>query len=85
MAVTEIRFVVEQAGCASCAALVEVALAPLAQVHGIEVDEAADSAAVRMAFSAKLSVDAVDRALAGASLGTDHSYYVKPGSWNTTP
>lgn len=82
---TDTSFVVEQAGCASCAALVEAALTPLAHVHTIEVDEAADTAAVRLAFSPNISKEAVDHALADASGGAGHHYRVKPGSWIAAP
>lgn len=81
----EIEFVVEQAGCSSCAALVEEALAPLAEVRAIKVDEEADSAAVRLVSSTELSEIVVDRALAEVSAGADHSYRVKPGSWSIAP
>lgn len=82
---SEIEFVVEQAGCSSCAALVEEALAPLAEVRAIKVDEEADSAAVRLVSSPELSEIVVDRALAEVSPDADHSYRVKPGSWSIAP
>ncbi len=77
----EIEFLVEQAGCASCAAIVREALTPIADVQEIDVDEAADCAAVRVAFSPDLSQEAVSRALLSASTATGHEYRVKPGSW----
>lgn len=79
----EIHFVVEQAGCASCAARVREALEPIAVVHEIDVDEAADCAAVRLAYSPDLSQDAVAQALLVASTGARHEYRVQPGSWQS--
>lgn len=74
-----LTFVVEQAGCESCAARVRGALEPLAEVEGIEVDEQADEATVRAA--GELSEDAVNAALLAASHGSAHAYRVRPGSW----
>ncbi len=78
----EIRFIVEQAGCASCAALVNEALAPIADVRGIDVDETADCAAVCVAFAPDLTQEAVSQALLNAS-AAGHEYRVKPGSWRS--
>jgi copper chaperone CopZ len=75
----EVTFVVEQAGCESCAARVRAALEPLAAVEAIEVDEDADAATVRVSGAA--SEDAVAGALAAASHGIGHEYRVRPGSW----
>jgi len=80
---SEIRFIVEQAGCASCAALVNEALALLADVRGIDVDETADCAAVRVAFAPDLTQEAVSQALLNASTAAGHEYRVKPGSWRS--
>ncbi len=77
----EIRFIVEQAGCASCAALVNEALAPIADVREIDVDETADCASVCVAFATDLTQDAVSQALLNASTAAGHEYRVKPGSW----
>jgi copper chaperone CopZ len=74
-------FEVEQAGCPSCAARVREALAPLATVHGVEIDADADTATVRLDDGAKISEQAVNRALREFSEGSGHSYRVKPGSW----
>ena len=74
-------FEVEQAGCASCAARVRRALADLAPVAEIEIDEDEDTATVRLAPGASASEDEVNRALADASHGSGHAYRVKPGSW----
>jgi copper chaperone CopZ len=76
-----IEFVVEQAGCASCAALVEDALGALGSVERVDVDEAADTASVRLSpHDEELSVGELDRALAEASGGTGHTYRVRAGS-----
>ena len=75
----EVTFVVEQAGCESCAARVRAALEPLAAVQAIEIDEAADAATVRVSDAG--SQEAVDAALAAASRGSGHAYRVRPGSW----
>jgi copper chaperone CopZ len=75
----EVTFVVEQAGCESCAARVRAAVEPLAAVEAIEIDEDADAATVRVSGAA--SEDVVARALAAASHGSGHSYRVRPGSW----
>jgi hypothetical protein len=81
--VNGIQFIVEQAGCASCAAIVREALTPIAEVHEINVDETADCAAVRVGFSPDLSQEAVGRALLNASTAAGHEYRVKPGSWRS--
>lgn len=74
-----IELVVEQAGCESCAERVRRALEPLAVVERVEIDEAADAAAVTLA--GEPSEDAVAAALAEASAGAGHAYRVRPGSW----
>jgi copper chaperone CopZ len=74
-----VEFVVSEAGCESCAALVRAALEPFGTVESVEVDEAADEATVRLAGDA--SEQAVDGALAEASAGAGHAYRVRPGSW----
>jgi len=75
----EVTFVVEQAGCESCATRVRAALEDVAAVASIEIDEAADAAVVRLSGTA--SEDAVGEALAAASHGSGHAYRVRPGSW----
>jgi copper chaperone CopZ len=74
-----LTFVVEQAGCESCAARVRGALEPLAEIEAIEVDEQEDAATVRAAGD--LSEEAVNEALQAASHGSGHAYRVRPGSW----
>jgi copper chaperone CopZ len=80
VSVVKVTFVVEQAGCESCAARVRAALDPIAAVDSIEVDEAADAATVRAA--GPLTEDRVNTALATASDGSGHVYRVRPGSWS---
>ena len=77
----EVTFVVEQAGCESCAKRVESALSPLADVHSVEIDEDADVATVRAAGA--LSEAQANDALAEASHGSGHVYRVRAGSWRT--
>ena len=74
-------FVVEHAGCVSCAARVRGALEALTDVTEVEIDEDADTAAVRLAPGTDASEEDVNRALLGASHGSGHAYRVKPGSW----
>jgi hypothetical protein len=76
-----VEFVVENAGCESCASRVRAALEPLASVDGIEVDEAADVARVQARAEPGLSPEAVDDVLRRASEGAGHAYRVLPGSW----
>ena len=84
MMAEEIRFIVEQAGCESCAGRVRSALADLLVIDEIAVDEAADAAAVRAHGGRGLEVARVDAALAQASADSGHTYRVRPGSWVTT-
>ncbi len=77
-----LSFVVEEAGCESCAALVREALEPLGAVESIEVDEAADTSKVNLA--AETTEADVNAALADASAGVGHTYRVQPGSWRAT-
>ena len=74
-----VEFVVSEAGCESCAALVRDALEPFGTVETVEIDEAADEATVRLVGEA--SEEAVNGALAEASAGVGHTYRVRPGSW----
>ena len=60
-----IHFLVEQAGCESCAQRVRSALADVLTIDEISVDEAADLAAVRAQAPPTLTPAAVDAALAG--------------------
>ena len=76
-----VAFVVEAAGCESCAKLVRAALEPLGGVGSIKVDEAADEAVVRLDTRGATESD-VNRALAVVSAGAGHDYRVRPGSWD---
>ena len=77
----DVRFVVEQAGCSSCAARIRAALEAIATVEAIEIDQSADIAWVRLADSPPVLDDAVVLALQNASAGSGHEYRVQPGSW----
>lgn len=78
-----VEFTVENAGCASCAALVRDVLSELGAVESVIVDEARDAAAVRLAGTTAIAVVRVNRLLADASSGSGHAYRVAPGSWTT--
>ncbi|NUT55252.1 MAG: hypothetical protein HOQ03_04630 [Thermoleophilia bacterium] len=73
-------FVVEEAGCESCAALVRESLEPLGTVESVEIDEAADVS--RVVLSGAVTEAEVGAALAEASEGVGHAYRVRPGSWS---
>ena len=77
-----VEFVVSEAGCESCARLVRRALEPFGTVEAVEIDEAADEATVRLDGDA--SEEAVNGALAEASVGVGHAYRVRPGSWRSS-
>lgn len=76
-----IVFEVEQAGCASCAALVRDVLEEVVPVDEITIDEAGDRATVRLAPGGSLVESDAARLLQKASEGTGHTYAVVPGSW----
>lgn len=78
--VSNVEFVVEQAGCSSCATRVRDALVDLGTVHDIEIDQAADVARVSLSASS-VSEDGVNDTLRKASAGAGHEYRVQPGSW----
>ncbi len=78
---TRVDFLVEQAGCASCAQRVRSALEPLARVERIEIDESADLATVTLVSEPPIDEQRVSAALAEASEGAGHAYRVRPGSW----
>jgi hypothetical protein len=75
--VSEFRFVVEQAGCETCAERVKSALAPMLAVESVSIDETADTATVVARADTPLSLDAIDAALADASAGSGHTYRVR--------
>jgi copper chaperone CopZ len=76
-----VEFVVEEAGCSSCADRVRRALEAIGTVEAIEVDEGADSAGIRLRSLAQLSEATVRRVLQEASSGSGHEYRVQTGSW----
>ena len=78
---SEVRFVVEQAGCPSCASLIREALDAIADVDGIEIDEVADLATVRLRQGANPSQQTVEGVLETVSRDSGHAYRVQPGSW----
>jgi copper chaperone CopZ len=75
-----VSFVVEQAGCASCATLVREALSGVGEVESIEIDESADVADVVLVSAAAVTVDELDGLLEAAGSGSGHAYRVRPGS-----
>jgi heavy-metal-associated domain-containing protein len=74
-----LRFVVEHAGCESCATRIRSALAPLLAVETITIDEAADVATVVARADPLPPRVAIDAALAEASMGSGHTYRIRPG------
>jgi hypothetical protein len=80
----DVQFTVEHAGCESCAERVRTALSPFGDVRDLEIDEADDSAGVKVRVFPETSLEDVNRALAQASVGAGHEYRVQPGSWQAT-
>lgn len=78
---SQVTFIVEEAGCESCAVRVRSALEPLGAVVAIEVDHDADASTVRLAGNGTLSEEALNRALESASREAGHAYRVRPGSF----
>lgn len=78
-----VSFIVEQAGCPSCASKVRQALAPLGEVEDVVVDESADVGIVRLETSEEVSEERVNALLAEAS-GSGHAYKVRSGSFAET-
>ena len=77
----EVAFVVEHAGCPSCADRVRSALTSFGKVRTIEIDEADDSASVRVELSGDASLEAMNDTLVHVSVGSGHEYRIRPGSW----
>lgn len=73
-------FDVQQAGCESCAARIQGAVAQLAPVAEVVIDAGADVATVTLEAGAVATEDDLNRALAEASDGSGHVYRVRPGS-----
>jgi copper chaperone CopZ len=78
-----VDFVVEHAGCPSCAERVRAALTSLGDVREIEIDEAEDVARVRTEVPASTSRDVIEQTVVAAPAGSGHEYRVRPGSWQT--
>jgi copper chaperone CopZ len=76
-----VSFVIEEAGCASCADRIRDALEALGPVGKVAVDETHDTATVVM--GTVIDPDAVAAALEDASAGSGHTYRLRPGSWRT--
>ena len=79
-----ISFIVEQAGCQSCAAKVSEALAPLGDVEEVVIDEAADVGVVRLQPSEAVGEERINALLRAASAGSGHAYSVRAGSLTQT-
>jgi copper chaperone CopZ len=77
-----VRLTIEHAGCESCAGRVRAALEPLVEIETITIDESADSATVVVRAETPLSREAIDAALADASVGSGHAYRLRAGSLN---
>ena len=77
----EVEFVVEEAGCTSCAARLRDAFEAIGSVVAIDIDEAADTARVHLHASNGVSSDIVDRELERAAAGSGHAYRRKAGTW----
>jgi copper chaperone CopZ len=80
--VDTVQFVVEQAGCSSCAVRIREALGEIATVRQVEIDEAADVAVVRLS-SRSVSEKSVNDVLGAASQGSGHRYRVQSDSWHS--
>jgi hypothetical protein len=78
---SDYQFVVDGAGCESCAERVRSAVAPLVTVESITIDESTDTATVVVRAESPPSVDAIDAALADASTGSGHAYRVQRRSF----
>ena len=76
-----VRFVIEQAGCPSCASLIRDALDTITDVEAIDIDGDADLAIVRLGQSSHASEQTVADVLEAVSRESGHAYRVQPGSW----
>lgn len=76
-----VQFIVEQAGCISCAERVRDALRATGTIEQLDIDEGADAASVRLVSPGHVSQDDVDHALRRASEHAGHAYRVQAGSW----
>jgi hypothetical protein len=75
--VNDFQFVVEQAGCETCAERVRSALESLLSVESISIDETTDTATVVAHAETPPSLEAIDAALAAVSAGSGHAYRVQ--------
>lgn len=75
-----LSFVVEQAGCSSCARLIRDTLATIGEVEDVSIDEANDLGFVRMTPTFETTEAQLNAVLLAASDGTGHAYSVRPGS-----
>ena len=78
--VTHVKFVIEGAGCESCATRVREALAPIVTVHDVAINDMADIATVSVSAPSIAESD-VTEVLLAASVGSGHEYRVRSGSW----
>ena len=80
---TAVEIVVENAGCSSCGAVIRDALASFGEIEALTIDEAADTATIRLSGSSTTAITAVDldRALAAAGDRSGHAYRVRRGSF----
>jgi copper chaperone CopZ len=83
--VAEVVFVVEHAGCPSCAARLREAFEKVGLVAAVDIDEGADTASVRLDTSEQMTGDVVDRVLDQASAGSGHAYVRRSGTWRVLP
>jgi copper chaperone CopZ len=75
-----VRLTIEHAGCESCAGRVRAALEPLVEIETIGIDESADTATVVARAERRPSREAIEAALAEASVGSGHAYRLRAGS-----
>ena len=78
---SEVRVVVGRAAWPSCASVIREALDAIADVEGIEIDEAADRATVRLQHGSNPSQQTVARMLETVPREPGHTYRVQPVSW----
>lgn len=77
----EVQFIVEEAGCSSCAAVVGRVISEHGTVGEIQIDEDADVALVRADLPEAFGAEDLNVVLAHVSDGAGHAYRVRPGSW----
>jgi copper chaperone CopZ len=82
---TTVRFDVDHAGCPTCAERVKGALASMATVAQVSIDEESDTATVSIITETPIDQTTVNAALTRASTGSGHEYRVKADSWTEAP